>query len=205
MDIEITFINQSDDMNNSSVVIFQQNVATEFDEIAVAWKVIKNCGRNWSHKFQYPWEYNISTSNTQMQLTAQHNHQYEVLEESSRAILISHADKGENNKGYTLVNNLPFEVVDADVYKDGTLIAKAPFVAPQQKAVIELSDNEICIAEVKFDTDEGNLLPKDFIKANSFTVLNLKGYEKPVIERTTDENGESIFTLKEAEAETASA
>ena len=204
MDIKINFINKSNDMHNSNVVIFQKNVAEKFDEIAVAWKVIKNCGRGWQHSFQYPLEYAISSSNIQMQLTAQHNHQYELLEENSRAILVSHADKGENNKGYTFVNNLPFEVVDADVYKDGTLIAKVPFVAPQQKAEIELSDNEICIAAVKFDTDEGNILPADFTKDSScYTTLNIEGYKQPVIERTTDENGKSVFTLKEAETATA--
>lgn len=206
MDIEITFINNSEDMNNSSVVIFQQNVATNFDERAVAWQVIKNTGRGQTHHFTYPLEYTISASNTQMQLPAQNNHLYEVIEENSSSMLVSQADKGENNKGYTLVNNLPNEIVDADVYKDGRLIAKVPLVAPQQKAIIELSSHEIYIASVNLDIQESEFLPKNFVEdKGNYTLLNLEGFKKPVIELTTGKNGESIFTIKEAEAKTASA
>ena len=40
MDIQLNFINNSNDANNSQVVIFQKNVATDFDELAVAWQVV---------------------------------------------------------------------------------------------------------------------------------------------------------------------
>ena len=49
MDIKLNFINLSNDVNNSQVVIFQKNVSTDFDELAVAWKVISNCGRGDNH------------------------------------------------------------------------------------------------------------------------------------------------------------
>ena len=38
MDIQLNFINNSNDVNNSEIVIFQKNVATDFDELAVAWQ-----------------------------------------------------------------------------------------------------------------------------------------------------------------------
>ena len=52
--IKLNFINRSNDQNNSQVVIFQKNVAADLDELAVAWKVIDNCGQGDNHPFNYP-------------------------------------------------------------------------------------------------------------------------------------------------------
>lgn len=205
MDIEITFINNSEDMNNSSVVIFQKNVAESFGEIAVAWKVIKNCGRNWDHKFTYPMSSDISASNTPIRLQAEYNATYKAIDENGRTLLTKNTRVGGNEKNYILENDLPFEVVDADVYKDGKLIAKVPQVAPQQKAVIEIPEMLLYIATVNFNIDEGNILPADFVTSKNHTALNLEGYTNAVIEHTTNESGHSIYTLKKAEAETATA
>lgn len=38
--VQLNFVNQSNDANNSQIVIFQKNVASDF-ELAVAWRVIK--------------------------------------------------------------------------------------------------------------------------------------------------------------------
>ena len=43
--IQLNLINNSNDTNNSQIVIFQKNVATSFNEIAVAWQVIQDCGQ----------------------------------------------------------------------------------------------------------------------------------------------------------------
>lgn len=54
-DIQITFINQSNDANNSQVVIFQKNELTNFDELAVAWRVIHaTSGHSETFPFPYP-------------------------------------------------------------------------------------------------------------------------------------------------------
>jgi len=52
-DIKLNLINKSSDVNNSEIVIFQKNVATNFDEQTVAWKVIQNCGMNNTHPFTF--------------------------------------------------------------------------------------------------------------------------------------------------------
>jgi len=54
MDIALNFINNSNDANNSEIVIFQKNVATNFDELAVAWQVIRYCGQGDNHPFTFP-------------------------------------------------------------------------------------------------------------------------------------------------------
>jgi hypothetical protein len=57
--IKLNFINQSADTNNSSIVIFQQNVAEDFGEIAIAGRVIENCGRLDNHPFTYPLDFMV--------------------------------------------------------------------------------------------------------------------------------------------------
>ena len=42
MDIKLNFINDSNDANNSEIVIFAKNAATDVHETAVAWQVIQN-------------------------------------------------------------------------------------------------------------------------------------------------------------------
>ena len=62
--INLNYVNKSADTNNSSTVIFQQNVAESFGEIALAWKVIKNCGRLDNHPFVYPMQFQVSASDS---------------------------------------------------------------------------------------------------------------------------------------------
>jgi hypothetical protein len=207
-DINLTFINKSNDMNNSSVVIFQQNVAEDFGELAVAWRVIQNAGRLDNHPFhfQYSTDYFISASNVDTHLHAQHNFSYEALDQSGLAVIRAHADKGTVKNGYTFLNNLPFEVVSADVYNDNFLIASVPYIEPQQKAEITLPELEICIAAIDIDVQEGGFLPSDFTADKSnYTTLSLKGVEESAIVYTTDENGKAVFSLEDIETEQATA
>jgi hypothetical protein len=53
MDIQLNFINNSSDLNNSEIVIFQKNVLMEGLEVPTAWRVIENCGRSDNHPFVY--------------------------------------------------------------------------------------------------------------------------------------------------------
>src|SRR2546429_5481525 len=48
--VQLNFVNQSNDANNSQIVIFQKNVASDFEELAVAWRVIKYCGQGDNHR-----------------------------------------------------------------------------------------------------------------------------------------------------------
>ena len=63
-EIKLNYVNHSNDTNNSSVVIFQQNVAENFGEIAIAWLVIKNCGRLDNHPFTYPLQFQVCASDS---------------------------------------------------------------------------------------------------------------------------------------------
>jgi hypothetical protein len=52
--IKLRLVNQSADFNNSQIVIFQKNAVANFDELAVAWKVIENLGHGRTHAFDFP-------------------------------------------------------------------------------------------------------------------------------------------------------
>ena len=71
MGIQLNFINKSNDTNNSEVVIFQKNVATNFDELAVAWLVIKYCGPGDNHPFTFPMSMQVGASDSYGNYTPQ--------------------------------------------------------------------------------------------------------------------------------------
>ncbi|WP_299261520.1 hypothetical protein [uncultured Aquimarina sp.] len=141
MDIEITFINNSDDMNNSEIVIFQKNVATNFEETAIAWKVIQNCGRNWSHKFIYPMEFDVAAAdsygNVSDQQLAVNGQKWDVVRSTSGDVLQLDSNPGSSSTEVEVKNSLPTSSIDAQIYKNGNLLATKTGVSPGEKAVFE--------------------------------------------------------------------
>ncbi|WP_299766117.1 hypothetical protein [uncultured Dokdonia sp.] len=141
MDIEITFINNSNDMNNSNVVIFQKNVTTNFDSTTIAWKVIKNCGRNWSHKFTYPMSFQVAAAdsygNISDQQAATNGQKWEIIRSSSGDILQLSSDLSANPNEVEIKNSLPTSSIDALIYKSGNIIASKTGVSPGEKAVFQ--------------------------------------------------------------------
>src|SRR5450830_1797357 len=62
MDIKLNFYNKSNDANKSKIVIFQKPVNADWNELAVAWKVIERCGTGDYHPFSYPMEMDVCIS-----------------------------------------------------------------------------------------------------------------------------------------------
>ena len=139
-DIKLNFINQSNDRNNSKVVIFQKNEATDYEEIAVAWRVIENCGQNWNHPFTYPMQMFVSASdswgNFSPKKGASNGEQYKVVEDPSGDIL-KFAGPASSQNEVEVLNALELGAIDANIYKDGRLLATKTSIAPGQKAVFE--------------------------------------------------------------------
>lgn len=141
MDIDITFINNSEDMNNSEVVIFQKNVATNFEEIAVAWRVIKNCGRNWTHQFAYPMDFEVAAAdsygNVSDKQNAENGQKWDVVYSNSGDVLQLDNNPASSYTEVEVKNTLSTGSIDAQIYKDGKLLATKTGVSPQQKATFE--------------------------------------------------------------------
>ena len=137
--IELTFINQSNDMNNSDVVIFAKNAAESFNEICVAWKVIKNCGRGWSHKFNYPMGFHVGAQdaygNTSNQNQASFGQKWEIVHTASGDQIQLSTEPASSFNEVELQNSMERGSIDAGIYKDGNLFLTKTGVSPAQKAV----------------------------------------------------------------------
>ena len=140
MEVQLNFVNNSNDTNNSEVVVFQKNTATSFDELAVAWTVIKYCGPGDNHPFTFPMGMQVGASdswgNYTPQLDAQ-NGQLFLMSLTSTGDRLVAAGSGTRSKEVQVLNNLPKGAINASIYKDGRLLATKTSIAPQQKAVFE--------------------------------------------------------------------
>jgi hypothetical protein len=175
MDVKLNFIDNSNDANNSQVVICQKNVTTNFDELVVAWTVIQNCGQGDNHPFNYPMAMAVGASdswgNYTPQLDAQNGQLFQVALTASGDTL-SYAGQGSSSREVQVLNNLAKGAINAGVYKDGKLLAIKTNIAPEQKAVFEFKPT-IWIG-VASQVEQGQVMNSAII-SNINTELSLLG------------------------------
>lgn len=139
--IKLNFINRSNDTNNSSVVIYQQNYAEDFGELAVAWKVINNCGRLDNHPFVFPLDFQVSANdsygNYLPQRTAYEGQAFEVVLDASGNDLRLSSNPALSPRQVELRNMLKQGAINAQCFRDGKLLATKTGLAPGQKATFE--------------------------------------------------------------------
>jgi hypothetical protein len=173
--IKLNFINQSNDLNNSQIVIFQKNVATDFDELAVAWKVIQYCGQGDNHPFIFPMGLSVGASdsygNYTPQLKARNGEMFKMALTASGDQLVA-AGAGTSPKEVQVLNALPKGAINASCYKDGRLLATKTSVAPQQKAVFQFKPT-IWIGVVS-QVEEGEVMNSAIISSVN-TEISLLG------------------------------
>lgn len=199
--IKLNFINRSNDTNNSSVVIFQQNVAEDFSELAVAWTVIENCGRLDNHPFTYSLNYQVaagdSYGNYTPQLTAYEGQAYEMIKSTSGDILQLSPSPATSSAEVEVRNNLGIGAISANCYRDGRLIATKTNLAPGQKAAFEF-EPKIYIGVVS-QVEQGDVMNSAIISQIN-TEINLFGITSADIVMTGGGPGESAtafnFTLE---------
>jgi hypothetical protein len=175
MDIRLNFINQSNDANNSDVVIFQKNVATDFDGISIAWQVIRNCGQGYNHPFVFPVAMSVgigdSWGNYSPQQAAQ-NGQLFAATLGASGTQFALAGEATSRTEVQLLNALPRGSINANVYKAGKLFAQKTSVAPQQKAVFSFTPT-IWIGVVS-EIEEGQVMNSAIISSIN-TEISLLG------------------------------
>lgn len=140
MDIQLNFVNSSDDASNSQIVIFQKNVATDFDDLTVAWQVIRNCGRGDNHPFIFPMTMVVAASdswgNYTPPLTAQDGQLF-TMQSNPSGDQLNHTGNGTSMTEVQVLNGLQKGAINASIYKDGKMLATKTAVAPQQKALFQ--------------------------------------------------------------------
>ncbi|WP_299622614.1 hypothetical protein [uncultured Tateyamaria sp.] len=139
--INLNFINKSADTNNSGIVIYQQNVAVDFDELTVAWRVIQNVGQLDNHRFVYPILFDMSARDSYgsytPQITADNGNAYEMINDGSGDILRLASNTAASPNEVLAQNNLPQGAIDICIYRDGKLLAQKTGIAPCQKAAFQ--------------------------------------------------------------------
>ena len=197
--IKLNFINHSNSANNSPIVIFQKNVASSPDnDIAVAWKVIKNCGSGESYSFEYPSSLQLATEDAAGTLTPRiavdHGGNYQ-LRANEGISSSSPTDTAPIQTDIRIQNKLPSSSIRANVYRDGHLLAFTENLAPMQAA--EFSFEPILYMGVADGIEEGAIIPPSkLVHINA--VINLSGITSANIVMTHDaETGTDIFTLED--------
>jgi hypothetical protein len=140
VNIQLNFINNSNDANNSQVVIFQKNVATNFDEIAVAWKVISFAGRGDSHRIEFPLTNSAAVAAAGGDAGAPvpaPNGSLLSAQDAGEGAVLTAVGSASSAKEIQVLNQRTRGSIDAQIYKDGRLLAVKTSVAPQQKAVFQ--------------------------------------------------------------------
>jgi hypothetical protein len=183
--IKLNFINQSEDANNSSIVIFQQNVAEDFGELAIAWRVIENCGRLDSHPFTYSMNFEVSAGdsygNHTPQTTAYYGQAFDLFKDRSGDVLQLSSVPASSPDKVEMRNNLERGAMNANCYRDGKLMASKTGIAPRQKAIFEFQP--IIYIGVVSQIQEGDVMNSAIVSQIN-TQINLFGIESADIVMT---------------------
>lgn len=173
--IKLNLINESNDRNNSEVVIFQKNVATNFDELAIAWKVIENLGSGNHHPFTYTYDMAVAASdsygNYTPELVASPGTLFSMSKDQSGDVL-GVAGRSTSPEEVQVLNALGNGAINASIFRDGKLLAIKTGIAPQQKAVFKFKPT--IFIGVASQVTEGEVLDSAIISSVN-TELSLMG------------------------------
>lgn len=175
MDIKLNFINNSNDMNNSQIVIFQKNVATDAAETAVAWKVIQNCGPGENHPFAFPLTVQASSTDSWGNFTPQLQAapgELLTASQTNSSDVLTHSGPSSAANEVQIRNDLTVGAINANIYKSGRLLATRTSLPPEQTAVFEFKPT-IWIGSVS-QAVEGEVM-NSAIVSNVNTELSLLG------------------------------
>ncbi len=192
MDIQLNLINRSDDVNNSSYVIFQKNVAENFGELAIAWRVVKNLGIGDNHPFTYPMQFQVSGGdawgNFTPMLAATNGQVFAMRREASGDVLRSTGDSASSPTEVEVQNRLPQGAISVNIYRNGLLLAQKTNISPAQKAVFEFKPR-IFIGAVS-QIEQGQVLNSAILQSVN-TEIDLLGISSADIVITGGGGGEN--------------
>lgn len=139
-DVKLRLINESNDRNNSQILIFQKNDALEDYGTVVAWQVIQNLGQGSRHPFLYSPAVFVDATDSWGNYTAQlgpakPGAAYEMIKNTSGDVLQAYAAEATAPTEIAVFNHLQLGSITANIYRSGSLISQKTGIAPGQKAV----------------------------------------------------------------------
>lgn len=138
--INLKFWNKSNDVNESKIVIFQRQVNPDYNEDAIAWKVIEYCGQGDYHPFQYHDNLQISASDSYGNYTPTFDaspSQLWQLVETTSGHMLTFAGQGTNKSEVQVLNGLAQGAINVNCYRSGKLLAQKLNVVPGEEALFE--------------------------------------------------------------------
>lgn len=200
MDIELNFINESNDTHNTEILFFSQNVPPGTGEAVQAWTVIRNCAVGGHHPFVYPSESTVGYldgyGNYTRQLPAAPGEAFKaVFTDSGDSIVPNGA--ADNPQAIELDNALEEDTITALIYKDGRIYTRLASLAPNGKASFVL-EPKLWIGTLSHMTPPGATIPITASQAN--TEISLFGIASADIVMTGGGSGEDpqpfVFKLQ---------
>jgi hypothetical protein len=173
--IALRLINQSADCNNSSILVFQKNVAANLDELAVAWLVIENLGAGWVHPFQYDLDLQVGAADSWGNHVVPHDSADGVLWTVTKECSgdqLKPTGPATSPSEIQILNGLEQGAITACMYRSGKLLSMKTGVAPGQKALFQFKPT-IWIGVVS-QVEQGQVLDAAIIQ-NINTQLVLTG------------------------------
>ena len=183
------------------IVIFQKNEYENQDNYAVAWQVLQNVNPNTNHSFTFPLYNHISVSDSYNDFSplrkAEPGSGYDLVKSHSGDILQISTTLAEKPDEIEVRNKLSEGAINANIYKDGKLLAQEKDLLPGDKAVFKFSPT-IYIANIP-EIKEGDIINPQLVSQIT-TEINLSGIESADIVMTGGGSGPSAtpftFTLE---------
>jgi hypothetical protein len=139
--LQLTLVDQSSDGNNSTVLVYQRNVLASLSEYAMAWQVIQNLGREWSHSFTYEYDVMVavrdSHGNVSPPTKAVPGQRFLVSSTPSGNQLIDGGTVPNHTTEIWIQNVLGVGAIDACIYRSGKLLYTKTGVVPGQTAAFK--------------------------------------------------------------------
>ncbi len=157
--------------------MLQKNLTKDRKGGIIAWKVVRNLGKDDYHPFQFPLEIAIGASDTLgvqigLPVMAEYGERYAVVQDKTANRIVSHGSGAVEN-GVELINQLKRGAIYAQAYRDGRLLAAHSKTGPRRSAVLSF-DQFIWIGVVE-GVQEGDVLsPTDVTQVSA--KLNLMGF-----------------------------
>lgn len=194
--IQLTFINESNDQNNSNIVIFQKNKNGNNSNHVTAWHVIQNIGKGWNHTINYSEHVEIVARDTWKNYTtrrkAEPGESFEVVRMSSGDELQYSRQSTVGPSDIQFRNKLDSEPMDALIYRNGKLLAEVNGVEPGESAGFKF-ESSIYIGIVS-QIKEGDCIDSAIVKSIT-TKLPLKGIKSGNIIMTGGGSGKDSKPL----------
>ncbi len=144
----LTFQDESNDVNDSVIVVFQQNENPDYNSEAIAWQVLKDLGKGMCRDVVYPYDLELRVQDYEGNYTCPpvsvSDGDFLKFVNASGHVLKKEAGQSSNPEEVQCLNALPTGSIDISMYRGGKLLDLQPNVEPQGMAVFRFLPKIYC-------------------------------------------------------------